>query len=1106
MSIFKQSFDDNIKAQINARQNAMAQRDANAIKYLNTRAAWIKMTSAVNVNNSPALADKYVLLGGTLSLSGDPRAGVGTSDSNAYSTKTGETTHRGGAVRPMPGITSIDVKTKSAYGSLMEATVNFVCWDIKQLEELELLYMRPNYSVLLEWGWAPYLTNKGGVDTTVSFNATVIAGTATKEAIWKEIWNNSKETGNYCGLYGFVKNYSWSARPDGGYDCSTTIITMGEIIESLKVNFVNSKSNVAETGIFGIADAENFKKDGPLNKAYQRSYLAGIIYELYVSLAGVAKSKEVVSNTLGYNFYCYEFKSEGDTATTSDGGEEKAKPDTFVSEPINIYIKLKDFVSILNKYVLLSDGKSPITELSLTEGFHQSKPNTDLLCLGHPYQISMDPTVCLINNETFSTNITATAAAAATEGGISEAGNTANEVIFGLKGKDEFPEKIDEAYYGKIGNIYVNLAYLYTLITDDGLASQDKKEKKDINLFDFVKNMMSGINSSIGNVSNFDVHVDPTDSVARIIDVNYVDTETKAEAYKNALTINLYGLTSIVRSYKLESQIFPEQSAVVAIGAQAKGGALGTGDNTLIDFNQSLTDRIVKAKDLPPATPNPADSAALDNLKVNLETIAEYFTGLDDGNQFTRLFGGGATFDKSKASQYTNSLKDIISYTRTLTEDKNNNTAIIPTKLSIEMDGIGGIIIGSIFKIPDTSLPRGYTGAGGVGARIGYLVTSIAHSIDSSNDWKTTIGAQFIILDGEPTRSLTKITSAITKATARKVERVTKITKKTEETPQTPKVITESKETEKKKSAKKPKPSPCPGGKTNKFDIKANPGILPTLTPWEQIKKGYPIIPANVGVPVQAVGAGVYGESGKDYLFLINYFGIRPRTNKTVKYIVIHYTAGAGRITDPLSPYKGTWAKPRGTGASAFHACADFVVAWNGRIAGVKSYKKYYSNHYGNATWPGVGNMNAQSIGIEVESVGYCYYCGSNKKFYKNNDSLIDAKDIAYLDPDYRGYNLWERHPDVQISALANLLIALYNDGILADKAQFLVNVPNMGIAFPPAPLRTDPGCSIITHGTGSSKGKVDTFPQSNLVEMLKQLPALIKANPNLKFKWQGQG
>jgi N-acetyl-anhydromuramyl-L-alanine amidase AmpD len=104
------------------------------------------------------------------------------------------------------------------------------------------------------------------------------------------------------------------------------------------------------------------------------------------------------------------------------------------------------------------------------------------------------------------------------------------------------------------------------------------------------------------------------------------------------------------------------------------------------------------------------------------------------------------------------------------------------------MDGIGGIIIGSMFKIPPDILPRGYTGIGGAGALVGYLVTSVAHSIGSDNDWKTTLGAQFIILDGGQVvenKSIKSISAAIA-TKAREVARVKIIPQNTSTSPSPP--------------------------------------------------------------------------------------------------------------------------------------------------------------------------------------------------------------------------------------------------------------------------------------------------------------------------------
>ncbi len=86
------------------------------------------------------------------------------------------------------------------------------------------------------------------------------------------------------------------------------------------------------------------------------------------------------------------------------------------------------------------------------------------------------------------------------------------------------------------------------------------------------------------------------------------------------------------------------------------------------------------------------------------------------------------------------------------------------------MDGIGGMIIGNLFKIPDDLLPRGYKGGGAGPKQIAYTVTGLGHSIQN-NDWVTRVDSQFIILD-EPrgaldfksTLEIIKVNNALTTA------------------------------------------------------------------------------------------------------------------------------------------------------------------------------------------------------------------------------------------------------------------------------------------------------------------------------------------------------
>ena len=259
---------------------------------------------------------------------------------------------------------------------------------------------------------------------------------------------------------------------------------------------------------------------------------------------------------------------------------------------------------------------------------------------------------------------------------------------------------------------------------------------------------MSGISNTIGNVATFDVFSDPIDSAARIIDVNYADDQNREKAYNDAFTFELQNTKSVVRNYKFESSIFPDQTTIIAIGAQAKGGALGADVNTLIDFNQNLFDRVIPKKESPdiPSSTDPIKELEekIKNLKDNINVIVSFINEIDPA--WYKFGLGSGNYDVSNAGKYNNALKDLINFFKTFIKNDNTNRAIIPTKLSIETDGIGGIVIGNLFKIPNELLPRGYRGGGAGPAKIAYGVTGLAHSIQS-NDWVTNIDTQFIILD-----------------------------------------------------------------------------------------------------------------------------------------------------------------------------------------------------------------------------------------------------------------------------------------------------------------------------------------------------------------------
>lgn len=771
MSIFKSTFSDSVKKQLSVRQQSIQRREVNDLQYFNARNSWIRMCSAVDVGGDGGKLAKENILQGGLLYNGKLRSGIGNTGSEQYSTvsPSGQP-HRLG-IRPMPGITNIEVKSKSAYGSLREVTVNFHCWDIKQLEDLELLYMRPGYTVLVEWGWAPFLDLNGNLQQTPPFYGDdFFKQGQSKEQIWKSLHEKASSTANYDALYGFVKNYSWKARKDGGYDCTTTIISIGEIMESLKVNYTPAESSIASSknGLFYKRITGNQISQDVI-EAYSQNIIAGLAVELF-ELVKSRKTGEFFSFNIKDNQFGgkkYQFYST-DIKISSDEDNAFSKSDT------QVYITLESFVEILNNYVLLqtidgSNKKVPLAKISVNDSTITGKGEA-LLCTANRFQLSTDPTICLIKNSLWADPLLSF--------GVNGDYKRLKNIMISLPNNYEFFYKNEPSTsLGVVGNIFINLNYIYKLCTDTNLEAQDRKEKRDIALVDFLKTLMNGISSSTGNVSTFDIFVDPLDSTARIIDVAFTG-DGRDKIWEEAFKIEMHNTKSVVRNYSLESQIFPEQSTMISIAAQVQGGALGTDTSTLIDFNRGIVDRIIVEKNTPNSPLYREDPAKeiterVKNLASNFNTLIQFIEKLD-----SKFLIFNDQYDPTKASSYSNALKDIINFFKIYFEDEGNNRAIIPTKLSIEMDGIGGLIIGNIFKIDPSLLPRGYKGEKGIGPeKLAYVVTGIDHSLNN-NDWVTKITAQLIVLD-KPNKNktllnYTKLPSIVLSTISGQTEAVTK--------------------------------------------------------------------------------------------------------------------------------------------------------------------------------------------------------------------------------------------------------------------------------------------------------------------------------------------
>lgn len=328
-----------------------------------------------------------------------------------------------GAV-PMPGINSVEVRTKSAYGSLREAKVKFTVHNQKQLEACELLYMRPGIPILLEWGWSTYIDNlgklRGGKPGDFPFEKTLgnfFIREFSLPDIYQNILDEKRDSGgNYDGMCGMCKNFKYVAREDGGYDCETEIIAMGEVLETLKGEkmvigkqskdamemgldlFLQFSTAVADTtnnlgeNRWGITNALYFGWKHLTNwKSLGLSYIVARVnpyaaagYTIFSAFTNAKRAGDIASGKELFDLFDLNEQDEDGNYINAVGGTEEGrltrlkqyilneeqyiggtKSGMWIDQP---YIRWDALVMFLNKHVIDKDATGkPLMKLSTVQ-------------------------------------------------------------------------------------------------------------------------------------------------------------------------------------------------------------------------------------------------------------------------------------------------------------------------------------------------------------------------------------------------------------------------------------------------------------------------------------------------------------------------------------------------------------------------------------------------------------------------------------------------------------------------------------------------------------------------------------------------------------------
>jgi hypothetical protein len=290
-SIIGRSFEPFVKKQIAKRQEklGLGLKDLDVFKFENTNAPFIRLTSGVNVNadalqnlglagqtkyGDNGLAKQFKLFSARTATSDGEAftSGFGYNDQSSY----GFMSNPDYGYVPPPGIISMDVKAMNR-GSLREANIEIQCHNLQQFQIIEVLYLRLKYSILLEWGHSIYFDNSGNLQQNrFDLSDTFLKGGIDQQGILNLVRKTRRESnGNYDAFFGLVTNFSWTLRPDGGYNVTLTARSTGDVIESLKMNTSYPVPQGSTTP--NIQENDPNKKQDPPPSSIQTNYYKSTI-------------------------------------------------------------------------------------------------------------------------------------------------------------------------------------------------------------------------------------------------------------------------------------------------------------------------------------------------------------------------------------------------------------------------------------------------------------------------------------------------------------------------------------------------------------------------------------------------------------------------------------------------------------------------------------------------------------------------------------------------------------------------------------------------------------------------------------------------------------
>ena len=583
-----------------------------------------------------------------------------------------------------------------------------------------------------------------------------------------------KSEGNYDAMFGKVSNFSWSFDKNGTYNIILKLVSMGDVIESLKVNSLTSP-----TFLLNQEEQQfNTKNTSDIIWLYKDANTLGAwFYQQTESLIDAYNLEEAQK----------EIERTGESANIEleerDGiiiekpkqrSDRNINPPVFSKEALDLLKEqakqqkdskkqgsIKDFVKVSFKpdksdlkdqyYVRLGallkfiqEGNKDLSPI--IPKVKNKEGSVPLIYLDYDFfnlmsvdnkQVATDPRLCLVKKDI----------------------SISNTEKISFNDDDEscadFEVIVNNVRYGCITNIYVNIVSIINVIK----SNMDDKGKVD--LYTFLKEILKNINLGLGGLNDLDLIINEENNTVVIVDNNPLPNRERFFNDKDITKFDLYGYkqtnatssASFVKNFDFETEITNDLATMITAAVQYNGIIPGENPTALSKLNIGLTDRykvtiasqISEGRDyekdwndfLEAVDEYNSYLVKLSNKEVTEKeveaNITKYKDILEVFDQIKNIKEIQRLASNSNQSQVQiidpneryllpeNSGNTNLDFQK-IFENSSNYTGFIPFNLQLAIEGLSGIKCIQRFLIDGEYLPRNYPNA------VEFLIRSEEHT------------------------------------------------------------------------------------------------------------------------------------------------------------------------------------------------------------------------------------------------------------------------------------------------------------------------------------------------------------------------------------------